>query len=151
LLKAELGEHELNADGEQLPEIAGYTPSGADLPVSPPPAPAAIPPPPTVPAGWYPDPDNHTGFRYGGAPSARYFDGVQWTENRVPMPRRQQQPPPQPQPQAVFVNQQFAPPAPPVVVYNNGTSHGLHLILTIVTCGLWLPVWIIMTIVNSSR
>jgi len=79
----------------------------------------------------------------------RYFDGVQWTENRAPMQRRQaqQQPPPQP----VIVNQQFAPQTPHVVVYNNGTNHGLHLLLTILTCGLWLPIWIIMVIVNGGR
>jgi hypothetical protein len=37
------------------------------------------------------------------------------------------------------------------VVYNRGTSHGLHLVLTILTCGAWLPVWIIVAIVNGSR
>jgi len=79
----------------------------------------------------------------------RYFDGVQWTENRAPMQRRQapQQPPSQP----IIVNQQFAPQAPPVVVYNSGTNHGLHLVLTILTCGMWLPIWIILVIVNGGR
>lgn len=28
------------------------------------------------------------------------------------------------------------------------TSHGLHLFLSIVTMGLWVPVWIIVTVVN---
>ena len=107
-----------------------------------------VPLPPTVPAGWYPDPDNHTGFRYGGVPSMRYFDGGQWTESRTPMPRRQQrqQAPQQP----IIVNQQFAPQTP-VVVYNSGTNHGLHLVLTLLTCGMWLPVWIILVIVNGGR
>ena len=106
-----------------------------------------VPLPPTVPAGWYPDPDNHTGFRYGGVPSMRYFDGGQWTESRTPMPRRQQQPSPQ---QPIIVNQQFAPQTP-MVVYNSGTNHGLHLVLTLLTCGMWLPVWIILVIVNGGR
>ena len=29
------------------------------------------------------------------------------------------------------------------------TSHVLHLILSIVTVGLWVPVWIIVTLSNS--
>jgi hypothetical protein len=107
-----------------------------------------VPPPPTVPAGWYPDPDNHRGFGYGGVPSMRYFDGGQWTESRTPMPRRQQrqQAPQQP----IIVNQQFAPQTP-MVVYNSGTNHGVHLVLTLLTCGMWLPVWIILVIVNGGR
>jgi hypothetical protein len=144
---------EIDVTGEQLPDIGNPTPPSASFDVPPDPGHSAetrpVPPPPSVPAGWYPDPDNHNGFRYGGVPSMRYFDGVQWTENRAPMQRRQaqQQPPPQP----VIVNQQFAPQTPHVVVYNNGTNHGLHLLLTILTCGLWLPVWIIMVIVNGGR
>lgn len=31
------------------------------------------------------------------------------------------------------------------------TSHGLHLFLTIITAGLWAPVWIIVTIVNRGK
>jgi hypothetical protein len=27
---------------------------------------------------------------------------------------------------------------------------GLHLLLTLLTCGLWLPVWIIIEIVQAS-
>jgi len=109
-----------------------------------------VPPPPTVPAGWYPDPDNTRGFRYGGFPSMRYFDGVQWTEQRAPMPRSQHRQQPYPQ-QPIVIAQHIAPSAPPVVVYNNGTNHGLHLALSILTCGMWLPVWIIIVIVNGGR
>jgi len=71
------------------------TPEPPESPDSAGPQPRSVPPPPTVPAGWYPDPDNNTGFGYGGMPSMRYFDGAQWTENRAPMSRRQQpqQPP----------------------------------------------------------
>ncbi|MFY9337439.1 MAG: DUF2510 domain-containing protein [Mycobacterium sp.] len=129
------------------------TPPPASFDVPPAPGPSAetrpVPPPPSVPAGWYPDPDNHNGFRYGGVPSMRYFDGAQWTENRAPMQRRQTQQ--QPSAQPIIVNQQFAPQTPHVVVYNSGTNHGLHLLLTLLTCGLWLPIWIIMVIVNGGR
>lgn len=133
------------------PEVGSPAPVPADQPGTPeyPATGRPVPPPPTVPAGWYPDPDNHSGFRFGGVPSMRYFDGVQWTENRAPMQRRQP-PPPQGQ-QPIIVNQQFAPQAPPVVVYNGGTNHGLHLVLTLLTCGMWLPVWIIIVIVNGGR
>ena len=111
------------------------------------PAPKAPPPPPTVPAGWYPDPENTTGFRYGGVPSMRYFDGEQWTEHRAPMQRSQQRNSQQP----IIVNQQVGIPTPPIVV-NNGSSSmvGLHLVLTIFTCGLWLPVWVIIEIVQAG-
>lgn len=107
----------------------------------------APPPPPTVPAGWYPDPDNATGYRYGGIPSMRYFDGVEWTEHRAPMQRRQH--PQSNQQQPIFVQQNVV--APPVVV-NSGSSSmaGLHLLLTIFTCGLWLPVWILIEIVQAA-
>ncbi len=132
------------------PEVGSPAPMPADPPATPeyPAAGRPAPPPPTVPAGWYPDPDNHTGFRYGGVPSMRYFDGVQWTENRAPMQRRQTPQTPQ---QPIIVAQQFAPPTPPVVVYNSGTNHGLHLVLTLLTCGMWLPVWLIIVIVNGGR
>jgi hypothetical protein len=108
---------------------------------------SSTPPPPTVPAGWYPDPENTTGFRYGGAPSLRYFDGEQWTEHRAPMQRSQQrQPHPQ---QPVFVQQNVV--SPPIVV-NSGSSSmvGLHLVLTICTCGLWLPIWVIIEIIQAG-
>lgn len=31
------------------------------------------------------------------------------------------------------------------------TNHTFHLIMTVITCGMWAPVWIIMAIVNGSR
>lgn len=45
------------------------------------------------------------------------------------------------QPQPVYVNT--------TVNQKKGTSHGFHLLMTIITFGLWLPVWIIMAIVNN--
>jgi len=105
------------------------------------------PPPPAVPAGWYPDPDNTAGPRYGSIPGLRYFDGVEWTEHRAPMQRSQQrQPYPAP---PIYVQQNVV--APPVVV-NNGASGlaGLHLLLTFLTCGLWLPVWLLIEILQAA-
>ena len=47
--------------------------------------------------------------------------------------------PPQQMQQTVFVNN------------NSGrrVNHVLHLVLTIITAGLWLPIWIILAIANS--
>ncbi len=93
-----------------------------------------------MPAGWYPDPENTTGFRYGGIPSMRYFDGVQWTEHRAPMQRQQARFPQQP----IMITQQ---------VNNGGSSSmvGLHLVLTICTCGMWLPFWVLIEIIQSGN
>lgn len=84
-----------------------------------------IPAPPGVPANWYPDP-NSPGV-------LRYWNGVAWTEHR-------QAPPP---------------PAGATVINNvnvrggGGSDTALHLILTLLTCGLWLPIWIVIEIIKA--
>ena len=45
-------------------------------------------------------------------------------------------------------------PAQPIVINNatqekKRTNHGLHLLLTILTLGAWLPIWIIVALVNG--
>ena len=45
-------------------------------------------------------------------------------------------------------------PAQPIIINNTAqekkrTNHGLHLLLTILTLGAWLPIWIIVALVNS--
>ena len=84
--------------------------------------------PAATPAGWYPD---------SGSGRTRWWDGAKWTEQYAP-------------PQAPVA----ASPAPVQVVTVVGArekrvNHALHLILTILTAGLWLPVWIILAISNS--
>lgn len=49
------------------------------------------------------------------------------------------------QPQQINITQQVA------GASKSRTSHGLHLFLTIITAGLWAPVWIIVTIVNRGK
>lgn len=78
-----------------------------------------------IAAGWYPDPQNPA--------QSRYYDGQQWTEH-VQAP-------------------QYAPPvAPPmpsrfVTKERKDTSHLLHLILTIITAGVWgVLVWLPLTL-----
>lgn len=75
--------------------------------------------------GWYPDPT--------GQPGQRYHDGRRWTEHFTPTP------PPAPT-QAVAV----------AVSHGGGASHGLHLVLTLLTCGMWLPVWILIAIFSGG-
>jgi hypothetical protein len=81
--------------------------------------------------GWYPDPS--------GAPGQRYFDGRQWT---YPAP------PPAPPPSIVINNHVGA--RTPLVV-SAGPNHALHLVLTLLTCGMWLPVWLIVAVASSPR
>jgi ferric-dicitrate binding protein FerR (iron transport regulator) len=82
---------------------------------------------PTEP-GWYPDP-------YGTG-AKRWHDGTKWTSHLevVPMP-------PPPAPAAAPV-----PPAPP-----RRPNHALHLVLTVLTAGLWLPVWVIVWKLDRRR
>lgn len=98
----------------------------------------------TPPADWYPVPEApHT---------LRYWDGKAWTEHYAPAPTAAQ--PPQLQSgysQQPQFNQPGYGPSHTTVIVNQkkGVNHVLHLILTIVTFGLWLPVWIILAIANS--
>lgn len=74
-----------------------------------------------APAGWYPDQQ--------GVGVERWWDGTGWTEARRAITTPVQQ----------------------NVVVNNPkrVNHALHLILTILTGGLWLPVWIIVSMAKS--
>lgn len=76
--------------------------------------------------GWYPDPS--------GTPGQRYFDGARWTPQYAP-------------PSIVINNSVNTPPA----VVAGGANHALHLILTLLTCGMWLPVWLIVAAVSRPH
>lgn len=80
------------------------------------------------------------------------------------MPSYQRQRPTPPVPQFPHPSTRYAPYAPippqPVMVNNvsvgytyghprKRVNHILHLILTVLTAGLWLPVWIIISMSNS--
>ncbi|QFG11549.1 hypothetical protein PBI_MAMINIAINA_36 [Mycobacterium phage Maminiaina] len=45
--------------------------------------------------------------------------------------------------------QQPAPVQPTVMPVR--TNHAMHLLLSAITCGLWVPVWVIAAMINSSR
>lgn len=84
--------------------------------------------------GWYDD----------GAGRQRWWDGNAWTHHYAD--QRPLQAP------AYAIQPQYAP--QPVVV-NAGkvykTSHGFHLLMSIITLGLWLPVWLIVGVYNASK
>lgn len=78
--------------------------------------------------GWHPDP--------GGQPGQRYHDGERWTQHFVPTP------PPTVAPQA---------PAVAVAVSTGGgANHALHAVLMVLSCGLWLPIWILVAIFSAG-
>lgn len=79
-----------------------------------------------MPAGWHPDP--------AGQPGQRYHDGKRWTEHFVPTP------PVNPMGPAVAV----------AVSASHGTNHALHAVLTVMSCGLWLPIWILTAVFSTA-
>ncbi|WP_081343505.1 DUF2510 domain-containing protein [Mycobacteroides chelonae] len=82
-----------------------------------------------VPApGWFPDPS--------GAPRQRYFDGAIWTEHTAPFA-----PPTTRQPGA-----QASASVAVAISTGRSVNHLLHFVLTILTGGLWLFVWIPLAI-----
>jgi hypothetical protein len=70
--------------------------------------------------GWY--------YTNNPGQPQRYFDGQQWHM----------------QPAPVVINNIIAAPQPMMVI--GGCNHVLHLLLTMFTCGMWLPIWIIFAI-----
>jgi hypothetical protein len=80
--------------------------------------------------GWYPDPS--------GVPGQRYWDGQKWGPHA-----------PAQQPQVVINNINTVATAAPVYVAT-GPNHALHAVLTLFTCGAWLPIWIIIAIVDAA-
>jgi hypothetical protein len=43
------------------------------------------------------------------------------------------------------------PPPPPRPYVIEGPNHALHFVLTLLTAGLWLPVWLIIAIDNRKK
>jgi uncharacterized membrane protein len=61
-----------------------------------------------------------------GGPGQRYFDGHQWTVGAPPNTI-----------------------SPPLVAGSPNTA--LHLALTLLTCGMWLPIWLILVLTDSRQ
>lgn len=64
-----------------------------------------------------------------------------------PAPQGYGVPPGYPMP-IISVTQNNGVGAGPFIV-RRGPNHGLHLVLTLITCGLWLPVWILVAIFDA--
>ncbi|QGJ90185.1 membrane protein [Mycobacterium phage SheaKeira] len=48
----------------------------------------------------------------------------------------------------------YYPPQQPVVqptILPVRTNHALHLALSVISCGMWIPVWVIMAMINTTR
>lgn len=37
------------------------------------------------------------------------------------------------------------------VIKSGGVRHGLHAVLTLVTCGLWAPVWFLVWVLTPKK
>ncbi|MGN0102363.1 MAG: hypothetical protein ACI39C_15610 [Dietzia sp.] len=92
------------------------------------------------------------GFPYGMPPAAPYGAPAPYGYGEPLIPQHLHVPPQQ------FRPGPYPPPFgyPPVqqTVYVHGApgrrvNHPLHLVLTVVTFGLWLPIWIVLAIANS--
>lgn len=120
------------------------------LPYGRPPAPVSPPPQPAAPqqfAAQRPVPQQYVPQhlavpqQFAPGPYQRAMPGHMPMPGHSPMSIPMQQPylySPHPLQQTVIVN-------------NSGrrVNHGLHLVLTIITFGFWLPIWMILAIANS--
>lgn len=95
---------------------------------------------PAVPAGWHPHPQN-PGL-------LRYWDGQAWTDHTAPthQPAGPAAPVAQ-QPQQIVIQQSNNMGGG----YGPRTNHALHFVLTVLTGGLWLVVWIPVAISNNAK
>lgn len=86
-----------------------------------------------TPAGWYPD----------AAGVMRWWDGRAWTEHVAP----------QQQAHAAYAVQPYYAGQQVVMQQrkNYKTSHAFHLVMSIITLGVWVPVWIIVGLYNASK
>lgn len=89
----------------------------------------SIPTPPATPPGWYPN-----------GPEQRYWDGTAWTEHTA----HRALPP-------ASMGSSSPTPAYAVTTGPRPFNHGLHLVLTVCTCGLWLPFWILLALGHASK
>ncbi|MGS2809899.1 hypothetical protein [Nocardia sp. MW-W600-9] len=111
--------------------------------------PAEAPTPPPLP-----DPANFAPLTTHRQPSYanQYFTDPRFAQPHSAMPQphqvyRQAYQPPQPVMPVVNVTQNNM--SGGYVQVRRGPNHGLHLILTIVSCGLWAPIWILVWVIDA--
>ncbi|MCM0622183.1 DUF2510 domain-containing protein [Nocardioides bruguierae] len=100
-----------------------------------------------APAGWYPQGDG-----------IRWWDGTAWQGPVHPRQAASAQPNPEAalQMAAARIVQrggriESQSPNLIVVVTGRPISHVLHLLLSLLTCGLWLPVWLALAVIYGER
>ena len=88
------------------------------------------------------------GLPYGNPPAPAYPPPHQLIPQHLAVPHQVGAGPyPQHQDRYMYPPQPFQ---QTVIVHNSRrVNHALHLVLTLLTAGLWLPVWIILAIANS--
>lgn len=64
-----------------------------------------------------------------------FWNSQQWVPAPMPVPVP-----------TVVINQAMV---PSYIVAQPGTNHAFHLVMTILTAGLWLPIWLIVAVANS--
>jgi Protein of unknown function (DUF2510) len=120
---------------------------------------------PLPPPGLYPNPS--------GAPGQRYFDGRGWTPYHRAIPEQPgpTSPPASAPPRVLSVEARtlvlqreiatgtaagwrvevLTPTSATLVRYPPRASHLLHFVLSVLTCGLWPPIWLLVAIIEGSR
>ncbi|MBF6258686.1 hypothetical protein IU436_16525 [Nocardia farcinica] len=114
-------------------------------PTQPAPAPTPLPPQPTQPIPPRQPPD-------GPVPRPLYprpVFGLPDTSQGAPPSYSPPSPPMAPFPLVNVSQHNVSYGGRPLV--QRAFPHGLHLVLSLITCGLWLPVWLIHYLVSGSR
>jgi len=115
-----MNEHENYSDAAAKPEaISGHAATPAPLP----PTDAQASP------GWYPYGDGTT----------RWWTGVNWVASSILQDNGPRPAASEPQPRMAFV-------VPPQRAPMN---HTFHLIMSLITLGLWLPVWALIAVLRA--
>lgn len=107
---------------------------------------------PFAPAGWYPDPS--------GAPGQRYFDGLDWTQQRLAEPARQGLSDTERSDildRAVMMavsrggRVEYRSQFQATIVWGQPVNNVLHVLLMIFTCFLWAIVWLFIASSGGER
>ncbi|MFI5539060.1 MULTISPECIES: hypothetical protein [Nocardia] len=78
--------------------------------------------------------------------------GPYYPQHRAAPPQYPPMPYPQPaQTPLVNVVQHNATLGAGPIVVRSAFPHGLHLVLSLVTCGMWLPIWLIHYLISGNR
>ena len=98
----------------------------------------------TQPAGWYPDPS--------GAIGQRYWDGTVWTNHlHAGLTERERSEILQQAIMGAHVRVLGQNATQASVMSGEPVNHVVHLLATVLLCGLWLPIWIIIAATGGEK